>query len=136
MRCLLLLMSALLAFAAPAPGHAQGESFIEGHVFSKQTGVPLQGARVSLRLPVILSQELRTFTDGNGFFTFEVSTELEILFISAVCRTAEGEAISGRARSIRLREGTIRRDLYIDVGPRRSFSQCRIEFNPFGDASR
>ena len=125
------MLCAVLSFVTPIAAQAQGVSFIEGYVFNTHTGVPLQSAEITLRVLVIPAQELRTFTDSNGFYIFnEVSTELEILIISAICRTPKGTAISGRARPIRLREGTIRRDLYIDADRGRLFSQCGVVLIP------
>ena len=59
-------------------GRAQESATIEGHVFNKLTGVPAEGSSVVIRghsnvnpsVPVVLA---RDHTDGNGFYSLEVS---------------------------------------------------------------
>ena len=129
------MLCAVLSLVTPTAVHAR--SFIEGYVFNTHTGVPLQGAEVILGLPILplpvvsRPRELRTFTDGNGFYSFRgVTTKYETVTISSICVTPKGTAISGQARLVRLREGTIRRDLSIDAARGLSFSQCTVTVLP------
>ncbi len=116
------LLGALLFLSTGA--WAQGDAFVEGYVFNKNIGVPLQGAAVTLSVLVEPSQDFRSFSDGNGFYSFKVPTTLGLVALNATCGTGERTAVSGHSHLVDLREGTIRRDLYIDVGWRRTFSQC------------
>ena len=101
-------------------------AFIEGHVFNKRTGVPLSGAAVRVfenvtlgPLPVELAAGI---TDTNGFYQFEVDEFLGFhAIIEVVCETATGE-IRGESSTL-LREGPIRRDVYLDA--RRHLTRCQ-----------
>ncbi len=104
-------------------------AFIEGHVFSKHTGIPLSGAVVRVfenvtlgPLPVELAAGI---TDANGFYQFEVDQFLGFpAIIEVVCATPRGE-IRGGSFAL-LREGLIRRDVYLES--RRRLTRCqRIE---------
>ena len=100
--------------------------FIEGHVFNKRTGVPLSGAAVRVfenvtlgPLPVELAAGI---TDANGFYQFEVDEFLGFpAIIEVVCETATGEIRGGS--STLLREGPIRRDVYLEA--RRRLTRCQ-----------
>ena len=113
----LLFASAALAAALLLSSAAFAQTaFVEGHVFNKRTGVPLSGAvvrvfeNVTLRpVPVELASGI---TDDNGFYQFEVEKFLGApARIEVVCATPWGE-VHGRS-SARLREGLVRRDVYL-----------------------
>ena len=107
-----------LAFAQTA--------FVEGHVFNKRTGEPLPGATVRVTenvtagpLPVELASGT---TDANGFYQFEIDEFLGFpATIEVACETARRE-IRGKSSAV-LREGLIRRDVYL--GATRRTSRCR-----------
>jgi len=115
----------LVVISAASLASAQ-TAFIEGHVFNKGTGVPLSGAAVRVfenvtlgPLPVELAAGI---TDANGFYQFEVDEFLGFPAIfEVVCETATGEIRGGS--STLLREGSIRRDVYLEA--RRRLTRCQ-----------
>lgn len=119
-------LSIAVAWMIVSSGLASAQTaFIEGHVFNKFTGVPLSGAVVRVLenitlgpLPIVLAVGV---TDANGFYQFEVDEFLGApATIEVVCGTRKGE-IRGRS-SAKLREGQIRRDVYL-MG-RRRLTRC------------
>jgi hypothetical protein len=124
--CILAVVS-MLSLCWASSARADGVSFVEGYVFNKSTGVPLRTARVSVGFPFVPAHAVQTFTDSNGFYSFELDPELGSVSIHAICETPRGPAASGRSGLVDLREGTIRRDLYIDASRRRSFSTCQTD---------
>lgn len=126
MRVLVRLVPALLASLA-APALAQPvDTFVEGHVFNRRTGVPIAGAIVRVPDACIpcagpsIPRELTT--DDNGFYSagFFGGSSTSIVPIEVVCLTRLGE-ITGNSQAD-LRPGTVRRDVYLR-GPE-SFSRC------------
>ncbi len=136
----------LLLVAVPGVSLAEN-AFVEGSVFSKKTGVPLENAVVALyALDVVICQGIGTpcsqprprqvgkdsITDGNGFYSIEViESEIEELAGSllgrvqpvALCSKKERTRSSDpNAHRFELTPGVEIRNLYIDVGSRRSFS--------------
>ena len=118
---------ALFSLLVLTPGLAAAQAaFVEGHVFNKLTGVPLSGAEVRVfenvtagPLPVELGAGP---TDSNGFYQFTVEHFLGFpAFIEVFCSTPVGD-IHGRS-SAQLREGNVRRDVYLEV-PRR-LTRCQ-----------
>ena len=97
-------------------------AYLEGHVFNKRSGVPIEGASVLIYenvshgpVPILLAN---TFTDGNGFYEAEVASDLRFSAIHVFCRTPGGVVVRGSSRAP-LQEGVIRRrDVYLEV-PRR-----------------
>jgi hypothetical protein len=123
----LCLSSATFAWVMFAFSLASAQTaFIEGHAFSKRTGIPLSGAFVRVfenvtsgPFPVELAAGI---TDANGFYQFEVDQFLGFpAIIEVVCATPTGEIRGGS--SALLREGVIRRDVYL--GSRRRLSRCQ-----------
>lgn len=112
-------------FLASSTASAQS-AFIEGHVFNKRTGIPLSGAVVRVfenvtagPLPVELAAGT---TDANGFYQFQVDDFLGFgAIIEVVCATPSAE-IHGESSAL-LREGSIRRDIYLAA--RRRVTRCR-----------
>ena len=101
--------------------HAQ-TAYVEGHVFNKRSGVPIEGAVVVIYenvtlgpVPILLADEL---TDGNGFYQAGVTTTFPVGIIEVFCRTRNGAVVRG-ASSAPLQDGVIRRrDIYLET-PRR-----------------
>ena len=119
--------SAAFAWVIFASGLAGAQTaLIEGHVFSKPAGIPLSGAVVRVfenvtlgPLPVELAAGI---TDANGFYQFEVDQFLGFpAIIEVVCATPMGEMRGGS--SALLREGVIRRDVYL--GSKRRLTRCQ-----------
>lgn len=113
----------LLVTLVVVPSMALGldETFVEGHVFNRRTGVPIEGAVVRLPDPCIpcarppIWQEL--ITDENGFYSglFWGGGSWMTIEIEVVCTTRHGEITGGSESD--LRPGTVRRDIYLK-GPR------------------
>ena len=100
-------------------------AFVEGHVFNKRSGVPLPGAIVRVTENVTLGPipiELASgVTDANGFYQFEINDFLGFpATIEVLCETATRQVRGGS--SALLREGLIRRDIYLDT--RRRSARC------------
>lgn len=99
-------------------------TFREGHVFNKFTGVPPQGALVQVFASVIAIQPGagpivgKAVTDGSGFYSIEVNQPDDITLVVRCGETTDGVG------QVRNRPGTLRRNLYVDVGFRRRFSSC------------
>lgn len=115
-----------------ASGLASAQTaFIEGHVFNKRTGAPLSGAAVRVFENVTLGplpvQLAKGFTDANGFYQFVVDEFLGFpAIIEVICGTETGEIRGGS--STLLREGPIRRDVYL--GASRRTTRCHPIFEP------
>ena len=123
----LLLASTALICVALAAGVASAQTaFIEGHVFNKLSGVPLRGAAVRVYetvtvgpFPVVLAAGT---TDGNGFYQFAVDQFLGFPAIIEVTCAGPTRTFAGRGSAL-LREGVIRRDIYLGAG--RRLTHCR-----------
>jgi hypothetical protein len=97
-------------------------AYLEGHVFSKRSGIPIEGAVVVIYenvtsgpIPILLAEET---TDGNGFYQASVTTGFPVGVIEVFCRTPRGVVVRG-ASSAPLQDDVIRqRDIYLEV-PRR-----------------
>ena len=142
------------------PGAALAENgFVEGTVFSKKTGVPLQNAVVFLNAvnPVIcnaigapcsdVSVRLigkRAITDGNGFYSIEVSESVieelatgllgRVVAIATCSKKDRARSSDPNAHRFELMPGVVEiRNLYVDVGIRRAFDSCDppvLDFDP------
>ena len=104
----------------PAEALAQ-TAFLEGHVFDKRTGVPIAGAVVRVYENVTVGPipiELGVSdTDSNGFYEIQIGQFLGFpAIIEVACKTPRGE-VRGEGSAL-LREGTIRRDIYLAARPR------------------
>lgn len=123
----LLLKCAMLASTLlPSSMVLAQAAFIEGHVFNKMTGIPLSGAVVRVVENVTtgpIGQELASgLTDENGFYQFEVNRFLGApAIIQIACETPHGVVRGGS--SARLRDGVIRRDVYLGASP--NLMRCR-----------
>jgi hypothetical protein len=95
---------------------------LEGHVFNKRSGIPIEGAVVVIYenvtsgpLPILLAEDV---TDGNGFYQVTVTTTFPIGVIEVFCRTPRGIVVRG-ASSAPLQDDVVRRrDVYLKI-PRR-----------------
>jgi hypothetical protein len=129
-------LAATLLSSPAARGQDSTTRWVEGHVFNKWTGVPLQNVVIQkgpYRPPrpgpdggVPLA-----YTDANGFYSLSFHEgEPQGMVLTAVCflPPREGERFPHFKveSAVHLRPGTLRRDLYI-AGPRRkSFDYCRL----------
>ena len=97
-------------------------AYLEGHVFNKRNGVPIEGAVVVIfenvtlgPVPILLAEVV---TDGNGFYQAAVTTAFPIGIIEVFCRTRNGVVVRG-ASSAPLQDDVIRRrDIYLETGLR------------------
>ena len=120
-------MVSLLLVASVASGQEETESnlvLVEGHVFNKHTGVPLENATVWSNPPF---RFVLVRTDENGFYSLWVIPGVDTA-LTAACefQTKKGENVS-RSASIGLPEvplEPLRRDLYVDARRKRGFSHC------------
>jgi hypothetical protein len=121
----LLKMSLLICSAASLwSGSAVAQTAdIEGHVFNKRNGAPIEGAVVVVYenvtlgpIPFLLGED---FTDGNGFYHVRIPTPtFPIGVIEVFCRTPDGVVVRG-VSSAPLQDDVIRRrDIYLET-PRR-----------------
>ena len=127
-------------------GRAQESATIEGHVFNKLTGVPAEGSSVVIRghsnvspsVPVVLA---RDHTDGNGFYSLEVSDRdfdfdgytVWVSCVLAKRKRGEARSVYGQSFLRGLRSGILRRDVYIEAGRFRRRILCNslpIDPNP------
>lgn len=118
---------AALALALVGSAAAQAPTtVVEGYVFNKWTGVPLEGARVLLGfLPpnvIVPSPTGQFVTDSNGFYSVEVLTEsLGGLAVNCFWNTGFDSSV------IHLPDPPgdfLERSVYLDVPRRRGFSHC------------
>lgn len=93
---------------------------IEGHVFNKRSGAPIEGAIVLISenvtagpVPILLAESV---TDGNGFYQVRIPTPtFPVGVIDVFCRTENGFVVRG-ASSAPLQDGVIRRrDIYLET---------------------
>jgi hypothetical protein len=100
---------------------------IEGHVFNKRSGIPIEGATVLIfenvtagPLPILLAEGV---TDGNGFYQVRIPTPtFPVGVVEVLCPTKNGVVVRGTS-SAPLEESVIRRrDLYLETP--RWVSQC------------
>ena len=96
---------------------------IEGHVFNKRSGVPIEGAVVVIYenvtsgpVPILLAEDV---TDANGFYQVRIPTPtFPVGVIEVFCRTPKGVVVRGGSGAP-LQENVIRkRDIYLET-PRR-----------------
>ena len=117
----------LLTIAAAtllSPGAAVAQTAdIEGHVFNKRSGAPIEGAVVVIYenvtlgpVPILLAEDV---TDSNGFYEVRIPVPtFAIGVIEVFCRTRNGVVVRGES-SAPLQEDVIRRrDIYLNA-PRR-----------------
>ena len=122
---------------------ADAEGFVEGHVFNLRTGVPVANAQVPLVPSVPLrphgcdscaSRLLLALTDESGFYSIHLSdAEVDLLIaanvtIAAFCPTAAGLVRTGQTAAVDVRDGTVRRDLYLKL-PRRPLVQTCLDLS-------
>jgi hypothetical protein len=130
----------LLITAAPFAAGAES-AFVEGRVFNKRSGAPLENARVS-----VLSGEVgitatigsepfevplgHSITDGNGFYSIEIDLadvpEIARAYSSVRAECAIGDQTKSspaQTHPVRFRPETIHRDLYVG-GLGRGTSRC------------
>lgn len=101
-------------------------AYLEGHVFNRETGVPIEKAafviyeNISLGpVPILLADGV---TDANGFYQAEVPAVFLTGFIAVFCRTPDGVVVRGSS-SAPLRDGeTRRRDIYLKTP--RNLREC------------
>ena len=96
---------------------------IEGHVFNKRNGIPIEGAVVVIYenvtlgpIPILLGE---ANTDGNGFYQVRIpAPTFPVGVIEVFCRTPKGVVVRGISSAPL--EGAVirRRDIYLDM-PRR-----------------
>lgn len=120
---------------APRLAAAQERTYIEGHVFSTFTGVPLKLATVeAIELPELITNVYpprppqviaRATTNSSGFYSFEVSSRLNLILM-ATCPAAPpiADLRDGTTDVKPVRPGTLRRDIYLNTGRHRTFSNC------------
>jgi hypothetical protein len=109
-----------------AGGALAQTAYLEGHVFSRETGIPIARApfviyeNISLGpIPILLAEGV---TDANGFYQAEVTTAFPVGIIEVFCRTLEGVVLRGGS-SAPLQDGVIRRrDIYLKAP--RGLRQC------------
>ncbi len=118
-------MSLLICSAATLwSGSAVAQtSDVEGHVFNKRSGAPIEGAVVVIYenvtlgpIPFLLGEDA---SDGNGFYEVRIPTPtFPVGVIEVFCRTRRGVVVRGES-SAPLQEDVIRRrNIYLDA-PRR-----------------
>ncbi len=101
-------------------------AYLEGHVFNKRSGIPIEGAVVVIYenvtsgpLPILLAEDV---TDANGFYQATVTTTFPIGVIEVFCRTRRGSVVRG-ASSAPLQDNVVRRrDVYLKI--RRRVHEC------------
>jgi hypothetical protein len=119
MRARIGLVTALAPLVALSAQAQVAETFVEGHVFNRKTGVPIAGAVVTLPDGCIPCQRIPVptviTTDDNGFYSarFIGGSSLMTVPIEAACTTRSGE-ITGASQAD-LRPGTVRRDIFLRV---------------------
>jgi hypothetical protein len=115
---------------------APPEVLIEGHVFNKRTGVPLEGAIIAvatpgLGLPRITPESPRT--DTNGFYSIVINND-HFFDLFAICNfeTENGDPRSARSHAIinAFGRAELRRDFYVDARPNRRFTKCDPQIDP------
>ena len=123
LRAALVVCSLLVPVAASA--QFEDHTFLEGHVFDKRTGRPLSFAFVEVVDNFSLHPErvvfAEGFTDLNGFYQFVITVPWPSVAIDATCETRTGPIYGGSGAN--LREGTIRRDIYLGDG-RKAVKAC------------
>ncbi|MEE8164813.1 MAG: hypothetical protein V3T64_04530 [Myxococcota bacterium] len=93
---------------------------IEGHVFNKRSGVPIEGAVVVIYenvtlgpAPFLLGEDA---TDGNGFYQVRIATPtFPVGVIEVFCRTRRGEVLHGVSSAPLQGDVIRRRDVYLET---------------------
>ena len=109
-----LICAAVMLWSGPALAQT---AYLEGHVFNKRTGIPIEGAVVVIYdnitsgpVPVLLADQV---TDANGFYQAGVPTTFPTGVITVFCRIPNGAVVRGDS-SAPLEDGVIRRrDIYL-----------------------
>jgi len=112
----LLIYSAAILWCSSALAQS---TYLEGHVFNKRSGAPIEGAVVVMTenislgpVPILLAE---TVTDSNGFYQASVSTAFPVGIIEVFCRTRNGLLVRGGS-SAPLQDDVIRRrDIYLET---------------------
>jgi hypothetical protein len=97
-------------------------AYLEGHVFNKRSGIPIEGAVVVIYenvtagpVPILLAEDV---TDGNGFYQVSITTTFPVGVIEVFCRTPRGVVVRG-ASSAPLQDDVVRRrDIYLEISRR------------------
>jgi hypothetical protein len=118
MRFLRMSVSICAVILWSGPAFAQ-TAYLEGHIFNKRSGIPIEGAVVVVfenvtlgPVPVLLAEHV---TDGNGFYQAGVTTAFPVGAIEVFCRTPRGVVVRG-ASSAPLQDDVIRRrDIYLEI---------------------
>ena len=100
---------------------------IEGHVFNKRSGVPIEGAVVVIYenvtfgpVPILLGEDA---TDGNGFYQVRIQTPtFPVGVIEVFCRTPKGVVVRGISSAPVQDDVIRRRDIYLEA--RRRVREC------------
>jgi hypothetical protein len=125
---LVIFSTAMLCSATAAAQTAD----IEGHVFNKRSGVPIEGAVVVVYenvtagpVPILLAEYV---TDGNGFYQVAIPTPtFPVGVVEVFCRTRVGAVVRGLSTAPLQEDVIRRRDVYLET-PRR-LSEC-VEPDP------
>ncbi len=131
LRILVLVIAVM--WKSPAYGQIDGHIGLEGRVFDRATGRPVQDAVVAFnqRIGEIGGSTSYIVTDSEGFYQFDVRPlEGAIPSMLVTCETPKGNPESTAPLYSFLRpETTYRRDFYLAM-PRR---QTRCRFGPSGN---
>jgi hypothetical protein len=132
----LVLCGGLLVIAGAVSETAQAQerspTTVEGYVFNKWTGVPLEGARMLLTFgnpEIAIGEPLpagQLITDSNGFYSIEIQSG-QLIGLSANCFFQKRGESRGASVSIHLprpAEGLIERNAYLEVPRSRLFKTC------------
>ena len=119
--------AAVLTLALAGGAAAQPQTtVVEGYVFNKWTGIPLEGARVVVGLSplnaFVPSPTGQFVTDSNGFYSVEVFTD-SLGGLAVNCFWATGFA----SAEVHLPDPPgdfVERNVYLDTPRRRRFSLC------------
>jgi len=126
MRLPSLVLAILLALATPSAATEDDLlTTIEGHVFNKFTGVPLEGAAFVITIFDELGTRLGEatgYSDSNGFYVAEVNVNFTVR-LEVSCRTNRG-VVTALVSPPRLGPEIVRRDAYLEVSRNRSFTAC------------
>ena len=122
-------MSLLICSAATLwSGNAVAQTAdIEGHVFNKRSGVPIEGAVVVIYenvtlgpIPLLLGEDT---ADANGFYEVRIPTPtFPVGVIEVFCRTPDGVVARGISSAPLQDEVIRRRDIYLET--RRRIRTC------------
>ncbi len=136
-----LVLALLLVLPSLDSRIAAAEGFVEGHVLNARTGSPVSNAEVYLNSDIPLyvdfpgchqcaARLLLARTDDSGFYSLQFSSEeVELLLaadlqIHVVCRAENRTFTTGRSAPVEMRNGSVRRTLYLDLPRRPRLRTC------------